>query len=114
MLSDKPLELEGYGTIPPITSSVAGFKPDANYFGIFVPKDVPAPVLQTLDMVWKDVIMKSETLKKYATTNGALFAPVYGDDALQAGDARDPTTAWQLHDAGKSKVAPDTVGIPKP
>ena len=23
-------------------------------------------------------------------------------------------TAWQLHDGGKSKVAPDTVGIPKP
>ena len=23
-------------------------------------------------------------------------------------------TAWQLHEAGKSKVAPDTVGIPKP
>ena len=38
VLSDKPLELEGYGTIPPITSTVQGFKPDANYFGIFVPK----------------------------------------------------------------------------
>ena len=24
------------------------------------------------------------------------------------------STAWQLHEAGKSKVAPDTVGIPKP
>ena len=38
VLSDKPLELEGFGTIPPITVVVAGFKPDANYFGIFVPK----------------------------------------------------------------------------
>ena len=90
VLSDQPLELEGYGTIPPITSAVAGFKPDANYFGIFVPKNVPAPVLQTLDMVWKDVIMKSETLKKYATANGALFAPAYGDEAQQLVGARDP------------------------
>src|SRR4051812_10090310 len=114
VLSDQPLELEGYGTIPPITSAVAGFKPDANYFGIFVPKNVPAPVLQTLDMVWKDVIMKSETLKKYATANGALFAPAYGDEAQQLVGPAIRTTAWQLQDGGKAKVSPDTVGIPKP
>ena len=89
VLSDKPLELEGYGTIPPITSSVAGFKPDANYFGIFVPKGVPEPVLKTLDMVWENVVMKSEALKKYATTNGALYAPVLrrrGAEGRHAGD----------------------------
>jgi tripartite-type tricarboxylate transporter receptor subunit TctC len=114
VLSDKPLELEGYGTIPPITSAIAGFKPDANYFGIFVPKNVPAPVLQTLDMVWKDVVMKSEALKKYATANGALFAPAYGDEAQQLVMPAIRTTAWQLQDGGKAKVSPDTVGIPKP
>lgn len=114
VLSDKPLELEGYGTIPPITASVAGFKPDANYFGIFVHNDVPAPVKQTLDMVWKDVIGKSEALRKYATSNGALYAPSAGDDALKAAMPAIQTTAWQLHEAGKSKVAPDTVGIKKP
>jgi tripartite-type tricarboxylate transporter receptor subunit TctC len=114
VLSDKPLELEGYGTIAPITSAIAGFKPDANYFGIFVPKNVPAPVLQTLDMVWKDVVMKSEALKKYATANGALFAPAYGDEAQQLVMPAIRTTAWQLQDGGKAKVSPDTVGIPKP
>lgn len=114
VLSDKPLELEGYGTIPPITASIAGYKPDANYFGIFVHKDVPAPVKETLDMVWKDVIMKSDTLKKYATSNGALAAPSYGDDATKAAMPAIQTTAWQLHEAGKSKVSPETLGIAKP
>jgi len=114
VLSDKPLELEGYGTVPPITSAVAGFKPDANYFGIFVPKNVPEPVLKTLDMVWENVVMKSEALKKYATSNGALYAPVYGDAAHKAAMPAIQTTAWQLQDAGKAKVSPDTVGIPKP
>ena len=114
VLSDKPLELEGYGTIPPITSAVAGYKPDANYFGIFVPKNVPAPVLQTLDMVWKDVVVNSEALKKYATANGALFAPAYGDAAQKAVMPAIQTTAWQLQEGGKAKVSPDTVGIPKP
>ena len=114
VLSDRPLELEGFGTIPPITSTISGYKPDANYFGIFVPKNVPAPVLATLDMVWKDVVMKSEALKKYATANGAVYAPAYGDEAVKVAMPAIQNTAWQLHEAGKSKVAPDTVGIPKP
>jgi tripartite-type tricarboxylate transporter receptor subunit TctC len=114
VLSDKPLELEGYGTIPAVTASVAGFKPDANYFGIFVHKDVPANVRETVDLVWKNVVANSDTIKKYAAANGAQFAPVYGDEALKAAMPAIQSTAWQLHAAGKSKVAPDTVGIAKP
>jgi tripartite-type tricarboxylate transporter receptor subunit TctC len=114
VLSDQPLELEGYGTIPPITQQVSGFKPDANYFGIFVPKSVPAPVLATLDKLWTEVIPKSEALKTYAAKNGAQFAPAGGDAGLQAAMPAIQAYAWLLHDGGKSKVAPDTVGIPRP
>jgi tripartite-type tricarboxylate transporter receptor subunit TctC len=114
VLSDKPLELEGHGTIPPITASVAGFKPDTNYFGIFVPKGVPEPVIKTLDMLWENVVMKSEALKKYAISNGALYAPSYGDAALKAAMPAIQGTAWLLQEGGKAKVSPDTVGIPKP
>ena len=98
----------------PITASVAGFKPDTNYFGIFVPKGVPEPVLKTLDMAWENVVMKSEALKKYATSNGALFAPSYGDDALKAAMPAIQNTAWLLQEAGKAKVSPESIGIPKP
>jgi len=114
VLSDKPLELEGYGTIPPITASISGFKPDTNYFGIFVPKSTPEPVLKTLDMVWNDVVLKSEALQKYAHANGALFAPSAGDEALKAAMPAIQVTAWLLQEGGKAKVSPDTVGIPKP
>jgi tripartite-type tricarboxylate transporter receptor subunit TctC len=114
VLSDKPLELEGYGTIPPVTASVAGFKPDANYFGIFIHKDVPANVRETVDMVWKNAVANADSIKKYAAANGAQFAPVYGDEAVKAAMPAIQSTAWQLHAAGKSKVSPDTVGIAKP
>jgi tripartite-type tricarboxylate transporter receptor subunit TctC len=114
VLSDRALELEGSGTTAPITKEVPSYRPDANYFGIFVPKDVPAPVLAALDQIWADAIPKSEALKKYATSNGAVFAPVAGDAALAAAMPAIRTTAWQLHDAGKSKVAPDAVGIARP
>jgi tripartite-type tricarboxylate transporter receptor subunit TctC len=113
VLSDKPLELEGFGTIAPITKEIAGYKPDANYFGIFIPKDVPADVIKTMDMIWAD-LGKNETLKKYATQNGAILDPSFGDDALKAAMPAITSAAWLLHEAGKSKVAPDTVGIPKP
>jgi tripartite-type tricarboxylate transporter receptor subunit TctC len=114
VLSDQPLTLEGFGTIPPITASVSGYKPDANFFGIFVPKNVPAPVLQTLDMAWDNVIKNSAALKTYATKNGAQFAPSAGDAALKAAMPAIQAYAWLLHDGGKSKVAPDQVGIPRP
>ena len=39
---------------------------------------------------------------------------VSGDAAHAAAMPAIRTTAWQLHDAGKSKVAPDTVGIARP
>ncbi|MCB2037554.1 MAG: tripartite tricarboxylate transporter substrate binding protein, partial [Ottowia sp.] len=43
-VSDKPLELEGYGSIPPLSQTVPGFTAPANYFGIFIPKGVPDEV----------------------------------------------------------------------
>jgi tripartite-type tricarboxylate transporter receptor subunit TctC len=113
-VSDKALELEGYGTIPPLSQLVPGFTAPANYFGIFVPKGVPDDVVKTLEKAWADVISKSEALKKYATSRGALFAPLYGDAAQKAVFPAVQANAWLLFEGGKAKVSPDTVGIPKP
>jgi tripartite-type tricarboxylate transporter receptor subunit TctC len=113
-VSDKPLELEGYGVIPPLTQSVPGFTAPANYFGIFIPKGVPAEVVKTVEKIWAEQIPKSEALKKYAVSRGALFNPLYGDAAQKAVFPAVQTNVWNLHAGGKTKVAPDTVGIPKP
>src|SRR3954451_10711050 len=71
-VSDKALELEGYGTIPPLSATVPGFHAPANYFGIFIPKGVPDDVIATVTKIWTDTIGKSEVLKKYAVSRGAL------------------------------------------
>ena len=60
------------------------------------------------------MIPNSEAMKKYAVGQRCGVAPVHGDAAVKAAMPAISATAWQLHDAGKSKVAPDTVGIPKP
>ena len=113
-VSDKPLEIEGYGTIEPISKTIPGFKAPANYFGIFIPKGVPAEVVSTMTKIWNENIAKNAAIKAYATNKGALFAPVAGDAALAAAMPAIQANAWLLHSTGKTKVAPDTVGIPKP
>ena len=113
-VSDRPLELEGFGTIPPISAVIPGFKAPANYFGIFIPKGVPPEVVATLQKVWAENIASNAALKAYAVNRGALFAPVAGDAALAAAMPAIQANAWLLHSTGKTKVSPDTVGIPKP
>ncbi|WP_367350400.1 Bug family tripartite tricarboxylate transporter substrate binding protein [Ottowia sp.] len=113
-VSDKPLELEGYGSIPPLSQTVPGFTAPANYFGIFIPKGVPDEVTKTLDKIWAEQIVKSAALKKYANSRGALFDPLYGDAAQKAVFPAVQSNAWNLFNSGKAKVSPDTVGIPKP
>ncbi len=113
-VSDKPVVIEGYGTIEPITKWVPGFKAATNYFGIFIPKGVPTQVTATLEKAWAQNIANNEAIRKYAASKGALFAPVAGADAQKAAFPAVQANAWLMHEAGKTKVAPDTIGIPKP
>ncbi|HET8744645.1 MAG TPA: tripartite tricarboxylate transporter substrate binding protein [Ramlibacter sp.] len=113
-VSEKPLELEGYGTIPSLAQTVPGFTAPTNYFGIFIPKGVPDEVVKTVERIWTQNIAKSEALKKYATSRGALFNPLSGEAAQKAVFPAVQANVWNLHASGKTKVAPDTVGIPKP
>jgi tripartite-type tricarboxylate transporter receptor subunit TctC len=114
VVSDRPLELEGFGTVEAVTRTLPQMKIPTNYFGIFVPKGVPQEVIATLERVWASEIARSEALKKYATSRGALFAPSSGEQAQKAAMPAVQANAWLLHAGGKTKVSPDTVGIPKP
>ena len=75
---------------------------------------MPDEVVKTLEKAWAETIAKSDALRKYATSRGALFAPLYGDAAQKAVFPAVQANAWLLFDGGKAKVSPDTVGIPKP
>jgi tripartite-type tricarboxylate transporter receptor subunit TctC len=114
VVGDKPLEIEGFGTVPPLSQFIPGFKDPINYFGIFVPKGVPAEVTTTLDKLWATEFAKSDSLIKYAQNRGAIFAPMAGDEAQKAVFPAIQAYAWTQQAAGKAKVSPDTVGIAKP
>jgi len=113
VMSEKPVTLEGYGEIPPITKWLPNMPAPMNYFGIWVPKGAPENVVRTMDMVWKNKIQKSEALQKYAASRSAIFSPLNGQEAYNEAFKMVRMTAWIYHDGGKSKVAPDTVGIPR-
>jgi tripartite-type tricarboxylate transporter receptor subunit TctC len=114
VIGDKPVELDGYGVIEPITSSMPGFKEPANYFGIFIPRGVPPEVIATVEKIWANEIARSAALKSYATSRGAQFAPSAGAEAQKAVMPAVQVNAWQAFDGGKAKVSPDTLGIPRP
>jgi tripartite-type tricarboxylate transporter receptor subunit TctC len=112
MVGTKPLTLEGVPEIPAITKMIPNFPATDNYFGIFVPKGVPAQVTQTLDKIWDEHIAKSEALRKYATSRGAIVAVVRGDKAKEAVMPAIQEMAWGLWERKEAKIDPKSVGIP--
>jgi tripartite-type tricarboxylate transporter receptor subunit TctC len=110
-VSTKPVPLEGYGEIPPITKWLPNMPGPMNYFGIWVPKDAPAEVVKTMEEAWEKKIKNSEALKKYAAQRSALFTPIHGEEAQDEAKKMIDLTAWLYYDAGKAKISPDTVGI---
>jgi tripartite-type tricarboxylate transporter receptor subunit TctC len=114
VIGTEPLELAGYGTIPPVTEVLPDISLATNYFGIWTPKDVPPEVLETMTAVWQDKIADSKVLKDYAADRGALFTPYYGDDAHDRAMGMVRQNAWLLYDGGKAANSPDQFGIERP
>ena len=84
------------------------------FFGLVAPKGTPEPIVQTMDMIWKNKIANSEALKKYAASRAALFTPISGQQAQDEAMKMTRQTVWLYFDAGKAKVSPETIGIPRP
>jgi tripartite-type tricarboxylate transporter receptor subunit TctC len=116
VLAGMPLEIEGFGMVPPITDYIKEPLPIlSTAFGIFIPKEgTPKEVIDTFDMIWADVIPNSSELKSYALKKGALFAPASGDAARERVWPEIQADAWSFHSAGRAKVSPEELGIPKP
>jgi tripartite-type tricarboxylate transporter receptor subunit TctC len=114
VLDNKPLELKGYGTIPPVTNWIPEFQPAPNYFGIWVPKDAPKEVIETFGKLWDTVIKDSQALRDYAASRGAVFDPSWGETARKKAMPYLSIIAWNYVDVGKAVMSPAEIGIPKP
>jgi tripartite-type tricarboxylate transporter receptor subunit TctC len=111
VLSDQPLVIEGADPIPPITNWLPDMELAPDYFGIFVPKGVPAEVVATLDKIWAEKVSTSDAVKTYAETFGAVFAPSYGADARALAMPVVILEACDSVGRGEAVNDPSTIGI---
>jgi len=111
VLSDEPLSLEGADPIPPITEWLPEFPIAPDYFGIFIPRDVPEEVVTTMDMIWEEHIANSEEIQEYAETNGAVFAPSHGEEARERAMPIVIEEACAAEPRGLEVNDPSTIGI---
>jgi tripartite-type tricarboxylate transporter receptor subunit TctC len=107
------VDLPGIGVVPSITEALPNVKVGPVYFGIWTPKGIPDDVVATMNKVWDSAIKNSENLKKYAASKGLSVNVLSGEAAYNAAFPSTQINAWQIHDGGKSKVSPDTIGIPR-
>lgn len=114
VLSDQPLIVEGIDPIPPITDYLPDMPIAADYFGVFIPVGAPQEVYDTVDQVWRDVVMNSSELQAYASDRGAVFAPSYGDDAMAAAMPVVIAEACARVTRGEAVVDPSEIGITCP
>lgn len=111
VLSNQPLVLDGVDPIPPITDWLPEMELAPDYFGIFVPVGVPDEVVATLDKIWAEKVAKSEAIKTYAETFGAVFAPSHGAEARALAMPVVILEACDAVERGEAVNDPSTIGI---
>ena len=115
VIGDKPVELDGYGVIEPLTKSVPGFKSPANYFGIFIPKGVPPEVIATVEKIWADQIVNSATLEAVRDEPRRAVRAVCRRRGAEGGDAlRCRPTRGPPPTPARRRSRPTRCGIPRP
>jgi tripartite-type tricarboxylate transporter receptor subunit TctC len=113
-LTPEDVTIEGYGTVPSATKWLPKVAADPVYFGIWIPKCAPKPVVETMNKVWREKITNSKALKEFARLRGQIVAPYYGEEAFKKAWPTIVNAAWGLSDGGKAKVKPDEIGMPRP
>ena len=112
VLDTKPLKLRDK-VIPPITNWLPEYKAAPNYFGIWIRKDAPKNVVDTMGQVWDTKIAGSQKLAAYAQERGAVFNPSWGDEAKEAALPMLSMATWNYYDAGKAVMSPEVLKIPR-
>ncbi|MGB4338042.1 MAG: tripartite tricarboxylate transporter substrate binding protein [Bacillota bacterium] len=113
VMDNKPLEVEGVGAIPPITNWIADFPSVGSYFGLFLPKDIPADALAAITAAF-EVACNSDTVKNFATEKGSVAVCIYGEEAEAINEQAASLICWMLYDGGFANIEPSQFGIPRP
>lgn len=104
------IEITRYGRIPSIRTYYRDFPETGAYFGIFIPKDVPAEVLSTVTKAFVKAA-DSPAVKKYAEDNGLVAVKIYGKKADELAEQVASRICWMLYDQGIAPISPEKFNI---
>jgi tripartite-type tricarboxylate transporter receptor subunit TctC len=108
----EPLEIEGYGAVPPITKALPKFEDYGAYFGLMAPRDLPKDVIATLEEAFQKAAA-TQGVKDYARTKGGVAISIYGEKSVELTERLARKEAWILFDAGIAAKNPTDLKIPK-
>ncbi len=108
-----PLEIDGYGVIPPITKGLPKFEEYGSYFGLMAPRDLPKDVMATLEEAFLKAAA-TKAVKDYAKMKGGIAISISGEKAAELTERLARKEAWILSDAGVATKSPVDFKIPKP
>jgi tripartite-type tricarboxylate transporter receptor subunit TctC len=111
--SNRPLNISGYGEVPPITKFYSNFPPTGSHFGLMVPKEVPREVVAAISRAF-DEAAKSERLKKFAEEKAVFLVNLKERAAMAMAEETASVVTWMLFDNGAAKISPAQFNIPKP
>lgn len=101
--------------VPPITEALPEMKkylPWGPFYGVWVKKDTPDNVKQSLVKVFAEAQKKPEFLQLLDKL-AVVPLGISGDEADAFWRDWQSTSAWLLQDAGAAKVSPETLNIPR-
>lgn len=107
-----PLEIEGVGSIPPVTNWIPKHPSVGSYFGLFLPGDIPADANAAITEAFKTAT-SSAAVKKFASEKGSKAVCIYGEEAKKINEEAASLICWLLYDGGNAKFAPSQFGIPR-
>ncbi len=102
--------------VPPITEEFEVFEaylPWGPFYGVFVNRDTPEPIVATLVEAFATAASTPE-FEELMEARGNVMMNISGDEADAFLDRWRSVTSWIMYDADAAKVSPDTVGIERP
>lgn len=97
----------------PITETLPGFAkylPWGPFFGAFVKKETPAPIVEKLEKAFVEAA-NDPRFKEFCANFGVVPMGIGGPAAIEFLERWQSVTAWLLADAGAAKADPAALGI---
>jgi tripartite-type tricarboxylate transporter receptor subunit TctC len=95
---------------PAFTESM---KASGFFYGVFVKKGTPPPILDKLTAAYK-LALNDSKFQDYAKSNGLEVIGLSGKEAREFLNTWRSQMSWLIYDAGAGKESPEKFGIPKP